>query len=186
MISADDLLPQGESPSRVPFARLLNLRWAANEFEENMSAIASEYRKPYLQQRELPEPRHLFNKIIIPVFAQAFGKEALMEAIIRMTGCAAAVRAYKLRHGRYPKTLAEAGVQDLNYDPYTGGEFIYKTDPSKGFLIYSVFFNGVDDGGKRPHANRDIPNTDLSPVYYRDPSGRSPDTVPPGPPAWLK
>lgn len=182
----EDLLPDDKSPSRFQLARLFNLRAGAKEYAGYMSQLSSEYQKPYGQHRQIPAPQHIVNQTIVPVFERAYSNYIRSEAVCRLIGCAAAVRAYKLRHGRYPKTLAEAGVQDLNYDPYTGGEFIYKTDHTKGFLIYSVFFNGVDDGGKRPHANRDIPNTDLSPVYYRDPSGRSPDTVPPGPPAWLK
>lgn len=185
-ITIEDLLPDDKSPSKFQLARLFNLRAGAREYAEYMSQLSSEYQKPYGQHRQIPLPQHIVNQIIVPVFEQAYSNYLRSEAISRLIGCAAAVRAYKLRHGRYPKTLAEAGVQDLNYDPYSGEDFIYKTDPSKGFLIYSVFFNGVDNGGKRPHANRDIPNTDLSPVYYRDPSGRSPDTAPPGPPAWLK
>jgi hypothetical protein len=185
-IRTDDLFPDTSTSIQVQFARLLNLRAAAREYDRYMNDLASEYRKPYLRQKSVPEPRHILNQIIAPVFAQAFVKEALMESIIRMTGCAAAVRAYKLRHGRYPKTLAEAGVQDLNQDPYTGGEFLYKTDPQKGFLIYSVGKDGQDNRGNRAPSNFEKPGTDVSPVYYRDPAGRSADVAPPGPPAWLK
>lgn len=67
---------------------------------------------------------------------------------IRLLGCAAAVRAYRLRHGSYPATLTEAGVADLNRDPFTGGAFVYKAT-EEGFLLYSVGEDGVDDGGKR-------------------------------------
>lgn len=61
---------------------------------------------------------------------------------------AAAVRAYRLRHGFYPATLNEAGAADLNKDPFTGGGFVYK--PGKqGFLMYSMGRDGKDDGGWR-------------------------------------
>lgn len=187
-IKFQDAIVLGDEPWTVSrFARFLNLRAAAREYSIYMDKIKSEYEKPLLKQKALPEPRHILNRILLPVFDSASTSGIRTEAILRMTGCAAAVRAYQLRHGRYPKTLAEAGMRDLNYDPYTGGEFIYKTDPAKGFLLYSVYLDGVDNGGQRPHANRDIPNTDLSPVYYRDPKGLSGDTEPPpGPPAWLK
>lgn len=188
-LKGEELFPEGDLPYKMRFARFLNLRWAANEMEQYMNDLALEYRKPYLQQKPLPQPRHPLNQVLMPLIpslGNVSSSIARGEAMIRMTGCVAAVRAYKLRHGRYPKTLAEAGVQDLNYDPYTGGGFIYKTDPAKGFLVYSVFFDGVDNGGKRPPTNREIPNTDLSPVPYRASGVFSNNKIPPGPPAWLK
>jgi len=186
-INFQDAFGTGDEPWAVyRFARFLNLRAAARECSIYLDSAKAEYSKPLLKQKALPEPRHILNRILFPVFDSATAKEIQTEAVLRMTGCAAAVRAYKLRHGRYPKTLAEAGVKDLNYDPYTGGEFTYKVKPTRGFLIYSVGKDGKDDGGKRAVRNFDKPGTDVSPILYRDPGGQSPEAAPPGPPAWMK
>ena len=89
-----------------------------------------------------------------------------------------------MEHGGYPKTLAEAGVADLNKDPFTGGEFVYKTS-QKGFLVYSVGEDGRDDGGKR--AARDRPPGDIGLIPYTlSTSAPAQQLPPPGPPVWIK
>jgi hypothetical protein len=176
----------GERQLSSFFVRFMNLRAAAREFDHYMNEIIEESKRPILQAKSIPKPHHILNKVILPVFEDVSSTIARTEAVLRMTGCAAAVRSYKLRHGRYPKTLAEAGVKDLNYDPFTGEEFIYKTNPAKGFLLYSVGKDGKDDGGKRAVRNFDKPGTDISPILYRDPGGLSWEAAPPGPPAWMK
>jgi hypothetical protein len=36
-------------------------------------------------------------------------------------------------------------------DPYSGKPYIYKRDDAGGYLLYSVFYNCLDDGGTDGH-----------------------------------
>lgn len=171
-------------PKRVPPAKWLNLRAAAHELQSLYEMAIRESRKPVVQQAKVPEPRHVVNAILFPMPDSILSRDAAVTTRNRLLAIAAAVRAYRLRHGRYPKTLAEAGVADLNKDPFTGGEFVYKTSP-KGFLVYSVGDDGHDDGGKR--ATRDKSPGDIGLLPYSPPAPASAQQqVPPGPPLWMK
>src|SRR5690606_22329869 len=63
---------------------------------------------------------------------------------LSVTEAALRVELYRLTHGGWPHTLAEAG--GAFDDPYAAGPLTYKRLPD-GVVIYSVGPNGVDDGG---------------------------------------
>ena len=66
----------------------------------------------------------------------------------------AAIRLYRLRHGVYPKALADLAPEILKkipIDEYSGKPLIYKIKGSC-FIVYSVGENLKDDGG-RPDKN---------------------------------
>jgi hypothetical protein len=65
----------------------------------------------------------------------------------RLLGCVAAIRLHWQRTGRYPDSLETLRLGDLAIDPFTGAPFVYKVDPQRGFMLYSVGTNRVDDGG---------------------------------------
>jgi len=68
----------------------------------------------------------------------------------RLTLLAAALATYRMRQGEYPETLDElvpAVLTKLPLDLYTEQPFIYDRKPDGGYLLYSVFENGADDGG---------------------------------------
>jgi hypothetical protein len=71
-------------------------------------------------------------------------------AKMRLLICDLAIRGYSLEHGHNPAKLADL-VPDflpkVPKDPFSGGPFVYRPMP-KGYLLYSVGVNGVDDGGK--------------------------------------
>lgn len=164
--------------------RLMNLRLAAREVVELYDKAIAEAKKPLLRRQPLGiTPKHPLNQsLLASVLSGSSDKSTVRVARLRLLACAAAVRAYRMRHGRYPRTLAEAGVADLNKDPITGGEFIYRTGV-KGFLLYSVGMDGKDDGGKRvPEAKVTEGTGDLAPVPYRAPRG----VVTPGAAPWLR
>jgi hypothetical protein len=176
---------QANSPKRLPSPKWLNLRAAARELDRLYQMAIAETRKPVLQQAKLPEPGHVINAILLPGFDTYPRAEAVRLARARLLGIAAAVRAYRLKHGRYPATLAEAGVADLNKDPFTGAEFIYKTS-EQGFLVYSVGEDGRDDGGQRAAGDRKP--GDIGPVsYFSSPLPPRPlSSMTPGSVVWLK
>ncbi|MGC8785018.1 MAG: hypothetical protein ACP5RN_11630 [Armatimonadota bacterium] len=128
--------------------RWLNLRRAAREVDTYLRRVETETSKPLNQWQYVEEPQHPVTKMLLPAFEPLMHTTGYVVCRIRLLGCAAAVRAYRLRHGVYPTTLDEAGAADLNKDPFTGGTFVYRP-AQQGFLLYSMGEDGVDDGGKR-------------------------------------
>ncbi|MCS6829711.1 MAG: hypothetical protein RMM08_03220 [Armatimonadota bacterium] len=179
-------LYEGKVQLRNVPGRLLNLRAAAHEFERLYRLIKSAADKPIVHQASIPDAKHPVLVFAFPAISanRFYQAKAGQLARNRLLAIAAAVRAYRLRHGKYPSTLAEAGVADLNKDPFTGGEFVYRTSP-KGFLVYSVGEDGRDDGGKRAADDRSPGDIGLIPYT---PSGPAPaqQPLPPGPPVWMK
>ncbi|MFA5393919.1 MAG: ABC transporter permease [Candidatus Ratteibacteria bacterium] len=84
-------------------------------------------------------------------YGQAFSLPiANLEALQDLAKIVTALKRYKLTHGQYPKDLAELRpdfISELPIDPFTGRDFIYKQE-GKGFILYSLGENGVDNGGK--------------------------------------
>ncbi len=128
--------------------RWLNLRRAAREVHTYLRRVEGETSKPVNLWQHVEEPHHPVTKILLPPLEPLKRTSGHTTCRIRLLGCAAAVRAYRLRHGSYPAMLEDAGVSDLDRDPFTGGRFVYKPS-EQGFLLYSVGEDGVDDGGKR-------------------------------------
>jgi hypothetical protein len=82
--------------------------------------------------------------IIIEVEDRAFTK-------LELRRLAAALAVYRAEHGQYPDTLDELTpeiVPQLPLDLYSDQPFIYRRDADgQGYVLYSVYLNGVDDGG---------------------------------------
>lgn len=177
--------PSGASVPRYA-GRFMNLRFAAREAVQLYDKAIAEARKPLLR-RQPPSitPKHPLNQsLFMTVLSSSSDKSAVSVTRLRLIACAAAVRAYRVRQGNYPRTLEEAGVADLNQDPITGGQFMYRTG-AKGFLLYSVGVDGKDDGGKRVADSRIFEaEGDISPMRYDIPKTAA--TTPPGPPVWLR
>jgi hypothetical protein len=110
------------------------------------------------------EARHPLNEMTIPVLAGSSDSEAREVVVMRLIGCTAAIRLHKLRTGNYPASLEALQLGEMIIDPFSGKPFVYKTDPRKGFLLYSVGLNGVDDGGVTTYQGVAEPSGDLSPV----------------------
>lgn len=68
----------------------------------------------------------------------------------RCIATALAAERYRLEHGTWPTTWEQLSPKYLSatlLDPFTGKPLILKTLPD-GLMIYSVGYNGIDDGGK--------------------------------------
>lgn len=173
-------LRQVERPIPWP-PRWLNLRQAAREADRYYRRVRQEISKPLNLQQPAEVPDHPLVRSLVIVFIPASLVCASNTARIQMLGCAAAVRAYRLRHGRYPPDLQTAGVADLDVDPFTGARFIYKRG-NNGFLLYSVGRDGQDDGGWLT-AEQYSEQGDLSILPYRPPAAKRQQK---GSPIWLR
>jgi hypothetical protein len=64
---------------------------------------------------------------------------------------ACALERYRLAHGEYPETLevlAPQFIERLPHDIINGQPLKYRRMEGRGFLLYSVGWNGIDDGGR--------------------------------------
>lgn len=150
------------------------VKTALPEFNRSMNEAVEELKKPFHQRRQNQEDiekriRHPLNAILVPVYSKASDKEAYEVALMRLVGCAAAIRLHKLRTGNYPQSLEALKLGEMMIDPYSGKPFIYITDPRFGFLLYSVSVNRTDDGGQTLYGGSADRRGDLSPVSVRAP-----------------
>lgn len=173
--------PTGKAPRYA--GKILNLRSAAREAVSLYDQAIAEAKKPWLKRKPAGTASHILNNLLIShLLAPRADRSVTSTARLRLLACSAAVRAFCLRHGRYPHALAEAGVADLNVDPFTGQGFVYRVSP-KGFLLYSIGADGVDDGGKRVPVGKLLDGKgDLSLIRYSAPQG----ATTPGTESWLK
>ncbi|HLX71005.1 MAG TPA: hypothetical protein VKV04_15370 [Verrucomicrobiae bacterium] len=68
-----------------------------------------------------------------------------------LTRVAIALERYRLAHGQYPNTLAELAPQFLAKVPHDiiGGGSLKYHSVGQNFILYSIGWNGIDDGGLR-------------------------------------
>ncbi|MCD4823363.1 MAG: hypothetical protein K8S55_02045 [Phycisphaerae bacterium] len=86
-----------------------------------------------------------------PTFGRVIEANELGLMHDELIGIALALAAYKAEKGAYPQKLAElspAYLKTIPADRISGKPLIYKTR-DKGFLLYSVGTNQLDDGGKK-------------------------------------
>lgn len=72
---------------------------------------------------------------------------------------AAALSAYRTQHGHYPSQLSDLQPEilaEIPRDPFGTGPLCYQLEPDNTFILYSVGYNGVDDGGAKYQHNADI------------------------------
>lgn len=175
---------------RMPMRLLVNL--ASLELKRLMGRGIRELQKPF-HERDLSvfrqEPKQLLNAIFYPVFFRAAEHELAEVATMRLIGCVAAIRLHKLHTGSYPASLEALQLGEMAIDPYSGKPFRYRVDAKRGFLLYSVGENRVDDGGAVPYDGFSEPRGDLSPVLVPAPKTLRPldrNLRPLAPPQWLR
>ena len=193
--------PTLERPSEraIGWARRILDRYLAKtaipEYRRLVPRLIEELKQPpgkrskRLQADLERETRHPLNTMTIPVLAGSGKAEAREVVFMRLIGCTAAIRLHKLRTGNYPASLEALQLGEMINDPFSGKPFVYKTDPRKGFLLYSVSLNGVDDGGVTSYPGVAEPSGDLSPVKVPLPEhlkGTPRQQLPPIAPIWLR
>ncbi len=144
-----DGFPPDQS-QKAYMARILmswNNAWptiAANDSDpiKQTKALTAEMKKV----DEAKGASYRLSKLIFPVFEQAGLAVVRVDASNIVTHASVKVAQFALRNGRYPKSLAEAGI--LAKDPF-GGDLKYKAG-ADGYRIWSVGPNFKDDNGRGP------------------------------------
>lgn len=103
---------------------------------------------------------------LLPRLAPTLEKMAFTQATLRQAALACALERYRLHHQGYPESLRQLiprYLASFPVDPVTGGPMRYLPTDDGGYRVYSVGWNGVDDGGQlgpapsvdsRLHGNR--------------------------------
>jgi len=115
---------------------------AGHEFSRQLSDLSSV--KAFMQHR-------LLSKMLLPALDRVPERSARAEAMKDMAIVAMALERYHLAHHNYPDSLdvlAPADVTQLPKDPVTHENFCYEVNPDGSFRLWSVGWNGIDDGGK--------------------------------------
>jgi hypothetical protein len=101
--------------------------------------------------------RHTFLPTILPSLVLPLGQSDVLAMEIAGTQTMLALEVYRGEQGAYPATLASLApdiLGELPLDPYGGrpmGYRLLERDPyGRGYLLYSVGADGVDNGGKYP------------------------------------
>jgi len=116
-------------------------------------------------------PSNVFNvaaKILLPAVKGMCVKTVAGQTYLSEASVACALERYWLQHRRYPAALAELVPQFLAavpHDVVDGQPLRYRLDSEGGFVLYSIGWDLVDDGGtiawKKPDAPAERPKLDL-------------------------
>jgi hypothetical protein len=88
--------------------------------------------------------------LMMPALDAAIGAEDRAVVLLDLTRVAAALAVYRAENGGYPDKLDQLvpGIlEKLPEDMYSGNPFKYSRKPDGGYVLYSVFQNGIDDRG---------------------------------------
>jgi hypothetical protein len=194
-LASNDAQTGERARRRGVFVSRLLVKTALPEYHRLMQRAIEELKRPFAERPNRAaediekEIRHPINALLVPIHMQASVKEAGEVAIMRLVGCAAAIRLHKMRTGKYPASLEALQLGEMIIDPFSGKPFVYTTDPRFGFLLYSVSQNRVDDGGQSTYSGAPEARGDLSPVDVRLPDhlkGVRRDRLPLVAPIWLR
>jgi len=117
-----------------------------------MDGMVAAARHPYPATTHLPAvPEHPVIGQIAPAFDGSWFLDVKEDTLNRLLLVSLALRAYRVEHGRYPRTLAELAPSYLRQapgDPFAAGKPLGYRRKGDGYLLYSVGPDGVDNGGR--------------------------------------
>ena len=89
-------------------------------------------------------------ELMMTIYTVPSRAEDRAETQLDLTIIAAALAVHRAKHGEYPEALEELVPEILTEQPldlYSEAPFLYERKEDDGYLLYSVFENGKDDGG---------------------------------------
>jgi hypothetical protein len=129
---------------------------ALAQIEADLQNLVAEVRTPSRWAASIvsrQQRSQIVSKIMLGLFLPALSAASEAEdrgnTTFELIRLAAALAVYRAEHGAYPEELGQltsGAVSQLPTDLYSGKAFIYQPN-GKGYLLYSVGANGIDDGG---------------------------------------
>ena len=99
---------------------------------------------------ETTGPFNLFERLILPVLANAAPKFAYGQASVNLARTAMALERYRLARGAFPESLdalAPQFIAEVPHDVIGGQPLKYRREADGSFVLYSVGWNEKDDDG---------------------------------------
>ncbi|PAW79602.1 MAG: hypothetical protein B9S32_03430 [Verrucomicrobia bacterium Tous-C9LFEB] len=102
----------------------------------------------------LQSPFSFLDKLLsmtVTAVAPSIETTGRIQSLIDMARVACGLERYRLANGKYPAALAELEpkfIERVPHDLCTGEPLHYRVEVDGNYALYSVGFNGVDDGGK--------------------------------------
>lgn len=99
----------------------------------------------------------LFAALLLPALDKALNKAILQQAKLELAKASIDIELYFLKNKVYPENLdalVPGYTDSIPLDPMSGISFTYKQLSKDSFEIYSVGWNGRDDGGNRAKKHR--------------------------------
>lgn len=147
----DRLVDAGRIPSRTDRCESIV------EIDKQMMNLGSNYKNPaqflgaFLSRSKRSDMiANVFLALLTPALEVAFEAQDRADAYRDLMIVATALAVYRARHGDYPEQLDQLSPEILDSVPpdiFSEEPFIYQPQPDGGYLLYSVFVNGIDDGG---------------------------------------
>jgi hypothetical protein len=135
-------------PPYDPTNRLLNVRLSQK--------LAEEFKDEHSEHNP-------FNAFAHPMLLWSLndadpGRPVRTQASVNLAAVACALERFRFAHGAYPERLDQLApdfIKSLPTDPVNGQPLKYKRTDRGRFLLYSVWFDLIDDGGARPEPHRE-------------------------------
>jgi hypothetical protein len=118
--------------------------------ERRLVSPAQSRRMAQLVESLRPTPYDLFSRMLLPALNRIATKTASAQAYVDLARVACALERYRLANGNYPENLdvlSPKYISKLPHDVINGGPLKYRRTEDS-FTLYSVGWNGTDDGGK--------------------------------------
>jgi hypothetical protein len=95
-------------------------------------------------------PYNVLVQMLVPAVSSALSKSARGQTTLAEASIACALERYRHAHKQYPEKLDQLSSQFLNQIPHDvidGNPMRYRRESERSYVLYSVGWNGIDDGG---------------------------------------
>jgi len=98
-----------------------------------------------------PTPYDLFSQMLLPALERTARKSAIAQTYVNLARVACALERYRLANSAYPEgldALTPKFITNLPHDVINGQPLKYRRNADGAFVLYSVGWNEIDDGGQ--------------------------------------
>ena len=147
------LVPAGWFDQNKLSLCLAHERYSLPAVDMEKRLVSTELSRPFLATlgKQRLRPYDVFSRMLLPAVARIAERSARAQTSVDLARVACALERYRLANTRYPETLLELPpkyIPELPHDVISGKPLGYHRTEDGQFVLYSVGWNGTDDGGK--------------------------------------
>ncbi|MEO5804092.1 MAG: hypothetical protein ABIR24_11245 [Verrucomicrobiota bacterium] len=120
------------------------------DMEKHVISLSTVAKAKKALEKLPPSPFTWFDRLFLPALGSIPPKFAYAESVTDMARIACALESYRLAHESFPETLAALTpkfLEKIPHDIINGQSLNYRLTTNGQFILYSVGWNGTDDGG---------------------------------------